>query len=305
MMCNKVSIIGAASGWGAQDFRTAHGPVFLKNNLSLIQDHKLKEFLSNNYIKILFPSNKSYNTAVNYDLKEILVANICKKLSSLIVRSSITNNFPVVIGGDHSIAIGTWHGIANAYNCYQNLGLIWIDAHMDAHIKQTSPSMAIHGMPLAILTGNTDSKPMLTMLKNKLAPILPEHVILIGVRSYEEEEKILLEKLNIKVYYMEEVIQYGFEQIFLQSIEYLKNNTKCIGLTLDLDAFDPLFIPGTASISSNGIIPLDFLNSLDKISINQSFICFEIVEYNPYLDINYKTFNFIIEVLSKLYYQSI
>ena len=198
---DKISLIGAASGWGAKNKGTEDGPIFVKKTFLEIQktlkENDVNLCWSNTIISTKMFSN--YCNDLSFLEREELILDICKKLSQQVVDTIKDKSFPIIIGGDHSLAIGTWHGIAKAYNCYENLGLIWFDAHMDSHTLETTVSQAIHGMPLALLTGHGSSR-IIEKLFNYKKIINPKHLVLIGVRSFEIEEKLLLNKLGVKIY---------------------------------------------------------------------------------------------------------
>src|SRR5690349_2824417 len=129
--------------------------------------------------------------------KQLAVSRLCGRLASVVAHSRRSGRLPCVIGGDHSCAAGTWSGIARATD--GPLGLVWVDAHMDAHTPGTSHSGRLHGMPLAWLLGQDDD-PLYGLTSRVLDPA---HVCLVGVRSFEPEEKVRLEGLGVRIIYME------------------------------------------------------------------------------------------------------
>lgn len=294
---SNLSIIGVASGWGAQVNSTEDGPIFINKNF-----YKIKKICNNKNYKIFWDklilsskSYKKYKRNLSFLEKERLIIDVCKKLQNQIINTINLKRFPIIVGGDHSLAIGTWSGIAQAYNCHEKLGLIWIDAHMDAHTVTTSLSKAIHGMPLAALMGYASS-PILEILHYRKI-VSPPHLILIGVRSFEAAEKSLLNKLGVKIYFMEEVRIRGFKTVLQESLSYLSNITNLIGMSLDLDVFDPMYVPGTASKEPNGLMPDSFLQAIQEISFFNKFVAFEIMEFNPNLDKNSKTIKLIFDIM--------
>lgn len=295
---SKVSLIGAASGWGAQNKLTEEGPIFLKKHYRLIKQNFFDNSIT--WRRTLNPK-KTFRESTSSDLSfeeiEDLILNFSINLSEEVISCLNDKNFPLILGGDHSIAIGTWSGVVQANNCHEKLGLIWIDAHMDAHTPNTSLSQAIHGMPLALLM-NYGSQKIRSVLFNNKTIINPEYVTLIGIRSFEEEEKQLLKMLGVKVYYIEEVFAKGFENVFNNALDYLTNLTSFIGLSIDIDAFDPKFAPGTGCREKNGLLPHDFIMALDKINLVNTFTALEIVEYNPSLDEDFLTFNLIKDIIN-------
>jgi arginase len=297
---SKISLIGAASGWGAQNKLTEEGPIFLEKHYRLIKENFFYKDNSISWRKTLNPKKtfrENTSSDFSFEEREDLILNFSINLSEEVISCLKDKNFPVILGGDHSIAIGTWSGVVQATNCHEKLGLIWIDAHMDAHTPNTSLSQAIHGMPLALLM-NYGSQKIRSVLFNNKTIINPEYVTLIGIRSFEEEEKQLLKMLGVKVYYIEEVFAKGFENVFNSALDYLMNLTSFIGLSIDIDAFDPKFAPGTGCREKNGLLPHDFIMALDKINLVDTFTALEIVEYNPSLDEDFLTFNLIKNIIN-------
>ncbi len=208
------------------------------------------------------------------------------------------DNLPVIIGGDHSIAIGSWSGISNALATdNQSLGIIWIDAHMDSHTPETSLSGNIHGMPVATLLGYGYTE--LVNILSSTPKIKPENLILIGIRSYEDSEAKLLAKLGVKIYYNYDVDNKGFAKIFNDSINYLTKNVDKIGLSIDLDGFDPEDIPGVGTPVGEGVNFAAFINELALLNLD-NIVAVEIAECNPTLDKTDKTINSVLTIVNTL-----
>ena len=121
------------------------------------------------------------------------------------------------------------------------------------------------------------------------AKLNPAHVVLIGVRSFESGEEELLKNLNVKIYYMNEIKERGLEEVFSEAIKIVTQGTKGFGISLDLDAIDPIEAPGVGTPEPNGLKAQEVLSALSTLKHNKNFKAFEIAEYNPTLDINHKT----------------
>lgn len=205
--------------------------------------------------------------------------SLCEKVDGVVQKG----NYPVVIGGDHSIAMGTISGIAKHY---KNLGVIWYDAHGDLNIDETSPSGNIHGMPLRALIG--DGHENLVNIGGYKNKVKIENIVLIGMRDLDEGEKAYIKEVGIKTYTMADIDRLGIGKVIEETLAYLD---KCDGihLSLDVDALDPVETPGTGTTVPGGItyreshFALELLNDCDKIT------SFEIVEVNPLIDIYNKT----------------
>ena len=194
---------------------------------------------------------------------------------------------PLVVGGDHSCAVGTWSAVAESLRPSGSLGLIWIDAHLDAHTPDTSDSQAPHGMPLAALLGYGSEG--MTHLYGWGGKLQPTNVVVIGARSYEAPEKALLERLGVRVMFMEEVLERGFAACFEEARTIVKANTAGWGITLDLDGLDPLDAPGTGTPVETGIRLADALPALAGCSHDPDFVAMELTEYNPLRDFGGRT----------------
>lgn len=200
--------------------------------------------------------------------------------------------FPIVIGGDHSVAIGTWNGVGRSLE--GPLSLIWIDAHLDGHTMETSPSNAIHGMPLAALLGHGDEK--LSKLIVDTPVLNPENLFIVGARSYEEGELALFKKLGVQIYWIDEVLKRGIADVLSEVLGKIK--TPHLGLSIDLDVIDPEEAPGVGSKEDNGVCSEDLIASLDLFKERLS--AFELVEYNPDLDFENKTREIAGKLLDKI-----
>lgn len=289
-----ISLIGFASGWGAQVRGTEKGPHALEKSgiLSTLP-------FSYRWKDIIEPIKTSEEISLSPGLPTLpYISDVCLRLATSVQEILQDHQFPVVIGGDHVVATGTWAGVTQALGLRQKFGLIWIDAHMDAHTMETTPSKAYHGMPLAALLGYGDS-PLVDILDK--GPVLnPEHVCLIGVRSFEEGEEDLLKKLGVRVYFIDEVKKQGFKSVFEDALRHVKQSTQGFGISLDLDAFDPLKVPGVGTPESNGLDPQEVLPALSLACQDPLFKAFEVVEYNPALDKDEKTLILIRDILKAL-----
>jgi arginase len=275
--------IGAACGWGAQIRSCEDGPE------TLLSSQGFAELIPHSSQEILFPSKRYKECTLSLPAALPILASYYSQLADRVFLALKQGRFPIVVGGDHSIGVGTWNGVGPFLE-QQNggdLGLIWIDAHMDAHTPQTTPSGAWHGMPLAALLGH--GRKELSQLK-RAAPVLkPEHLCLIGVRSFEEGEAALLRRLGVKIYFIDEVKQRGFLTVLREGIERVSTVTAGYGVSLDLDAIDPSEAPGVGSPEPNGLSSTEILNGIDLIRPDQRLKAFELVEFNPLRDEKQKT----------------
>lgn len=218
------------------------------------------------------------------------VTSIATRLAGRIGELLAANDFPLVIGGDHSCAIGTWSGAKRflaVHDPQARLGLIWVDAHMDSHTFQTSPSRNIHGMPLAVLLGH--GEPRLTEIAGPAPQLLPADVCLLGVRSFERGEAELLAALGARVYFMDEIKRRGLPEVFAEARARVCANTAGYGISIDLDAFDPGEEPGVGTPVPDGLHRRELVDVLRLAHCDARLLALEIVEYNPYLDTGFAT----------------
>jgi arginase len=251
-----IPYLGLASGLGGADSRCAEGPLVLSKLLTLGTG------------QIFIPESKILD---KYDH----LALLNQRLADAAYRLASEHPFFLSLGGDHSSAIGTWSGVARAQK--GEIGLLWIDAHMDAHTPETSESGNIHGMPVAALLGYGD--PRFTRLSPRLNP---RNVALIGIRSFESAEEALLKRLGVRIYYMQEVKERGFQAVLKEAEELVSLHTTGYGISFDLDGIDPTFVPAVGTPVPDGLDPKELLGGLSQLKKRP--LALEIVEYIPSLD---------------------
>lgn len=272
-----VDFIGVASGIGAQDHGCEGGAETL--HTQCVASHLCSEENRVEWLTTLYPP------ADEDDLQAI--QQLCTGLAAT-VRSSIDNGHRfVVFSGDHSSAIGIWSGARSALGEQQPLGLIWVDAHMDSHTPETSPSGAYHGMPLACLLGHGPAE--LTGIGNSSPVLRPQNVVLVGVRSFEAGERALLSSLGVHVYYIDEVRRRGLGEVMAEAHRRVSAQSGRFGVSVDLDAIDPGEAPGVGSPERGGIHGVELIAAFETLQADERFIGVEISEYNPEHDVAQKT----------------
>jgi arginase len=209
------------------------------------------------------------------------VRKVCVRLAKRVEQIIAEGDIPIVVGGDHTSAIGTWKGAAHARRDNGLLGLLWIDAHMDAHTPQTTESGMLHGMPVACLLGY--GYPELTAIAEG-AKLDPKCVCLYGVRSFESGEAELLERLGVRVYFMEEIARRGIRETLGEALRVVTCASGGFGITLDLDAIDPGDAPGVGSPAPAGMGGAELISALAEHGGDPKLVGVEVVEYNPYHD---------------------
>ena len=230
--------------------------------------------------------------------KQLAVSRLCGKLASAVAGALSRDALPCVLGGDHSCAGGTWPGAARALHAKGalTLGLIWIDAHMDAHTPRTSHSGRLHGMPLAWLLGQDDD-PLYGLATGVLAP---QHVCLVGVRSFEPEERERLERLGVRVLYMADVAQRGLGAVFDEALDVATGGTDAFGVSIDLDAVTPEDAPGVATPVERGLGSRELAGTLASLAGREDLAGIELVEYCPRLDPDRRSARVAVDLLAAL-----
>jgi arginase len=223
-------------------------------------------------------------------------AKIAEKVDKIMKEGS----FPLVLGGDHSIAIGTLAGISKYF---KNLGVIWFDAHGDLNTPETSPSGNIHGMPLAVSLGLGETT--LTQIGGYCPKIQPENIVIIGARSLDEGEKRLIKEKGIKVYTMHEIDRLGIPKVIEETIAYFKNRSDGVHLSLDLDGLDPLYAPGVGTPVEGGLNYRESHLAMEMLFESGMITSAEFVEVNPILDERNKTGILAVGLMASLFGESL
>ena len=229
--------------------------------------------------------------------KEEKLSHLNKAISQFTEYWALENQPFLVVGGDHSCAMGTWGGVLNGLQQPDKFGLIWLDAHMDAHTFTTSPSGNVHGMPVTALLGKADLK--LAALYPSTHVVKPENFILIGVRNYEQEEYGLLNQAGVKIVFANQIK--GLAKILVKAIDYLSQKCQTIGISIDLDVIDPTDAPGVETPAKGGIKAQELLASLSLINRHSRVCGLEICEFTPENDVKNKTLHLMRELIEAFY----
>ncbi len=219
------------------------------------------------------------------DEKTDAIGAFCDALAEMTQSVVAEGGFPVVIGGDHAVAIGSWRGIAAALAARgEKLALLWLDAHLDAHTFETTETNAIHGMPAAALLGAGDAR-----LRAKPPALSAERIAVAGVRSFESGERAFVEAAGIEVAYMDRIAKEGTLVVLRRLWQRLLATGARVGISLDLDGLDPEDAPGVSIPVPGGLRAADVLQFLEEISAHERLCAFELAEMNPLLDIEGRT----------------
>lgn len=220
-------------------------------------------------------------------IKEI--ARVCESIYTVGSRVVKQNKFPLFIGGDHSIAVGTVAAVTQK----EPSGLIWIDAHADFNTPQTSPSGNIHGMPLSALLG--EGHESLINVGRDGAKIQPENVVLIGQRDIDPGEKERLKKKGMTVFTMRDIDEQGISAVANKTLMKFVH-LKRVHLTLDMDALDPVEAPGVGTPVPGGITYREAHLLMEILADSGKVSSMDLVEINPILDVANKTAELAVEL---------
>ena len=288
----RVHLIGASSGWGAGVREAEDGPRGLR-------DFGLADRLGAAGVRArwaaMIEPEKRWSEHGDLSPPEAfeLVARHNAALADAVAEAIAARALPVVLGGDHAIAIGTWGGVARGLR-NAPFGLIWMDAHLDAHTVDTTPSMNAHGMSAAVLLGHGSPE----FLAVGGGALRPEHLCYIGIRSYEAAEWALLRRLGVRIFYMEEVQERGLAAVMAEALAIVTRGTRGFGLTIDLDGFDPSDVPGVGLHVADGLRGADAAAVLRGIARDPRLRALEIVEYAPALDRDQRTAQLVVDLLA-------
>lgn len=207
-----------------------------------------------------------------------------RRVSGAVSTSIQAGNFPLVIGGDHSLSIGSVRGAARD----RKIGVIWLDAHADFNTAETTPSGNIHGMSLAILCGMGDKS--LVQLWDEPVPVIdPKKIAIVGARDLDEGEKVNLQNAGAMVMSMEQIDRYGMVACLEKAIERISRDVDGIYLSLDLDSLDPEHAPGVGTPVPAGLTQREAHLACEMIAETGKLIGMDVVEVNPILDVQNRT----------------
>ena len=219
-------------------------------------------------------------------LHEIAVA--CQSLADQVEHILDAGAIPIILGGDHSIAIGSVAGLASFYRKRDSrVGVIWFDAHGDMNTPETSPSGNIHGMPFAAILGHGVQE--LTHISGFAPKVSPEDCVLIGARSVDREEAVALKESGIRVITMRELDERGMSTVMDEAMWLASRRTAGFHVTMDMDFVDPDYAPGVGTPVPGGPTYRESHLAMEKIADSGKLLSFELTEVNPVLDSSNRT----------------
>jgi arginase len=220
------------------------------------------------------------------------IKQACERVAHLVTRSVEEGLHPLVLGGDHSVAIGTLGGLSRAHGAG---GVLWLDAHGDLNRPETSPTGNVHGMPLAAALGLAG--PEFESEAWTLPAVTPERVALVGVRSLDPAEARLLSELDVVVYTMSDVDRLGVEPVIRQSLAHIAGSG-FVHVSLDMDALEPDIAPGVGTPVRGGLSYREAHLAMELVAESGLAGSLEVVEVNPILDNENETAKLAVELVA-------
>jgi arginase len=207
------------------------------------------------------------------------IIEVTEVLANQVTAALQENEFPLILGGDHSIALGSVAGVARVH---KNIGVLWIDAHADFNTGETTPSGNIHGMILSALAGLGDKR--LTEIGGWTPKINMEYIVIIGARALDPGEQDLLRKHRIHVFTMSDIDQQGIASVMKEAIAIAGHNGNPIHVSLDMDSLDPHEAPGVGTPVRGGLSYREAHFAMELIARTEQMVSMDVVEVNSILD---------------------
>jgi arginase len=224
------------------------------------------------------------------------IAASCERVAEWVSAAVKRESCPLVLGGDHSIAIGSVSGVSRVFHERgQRIGLIWIDAHPDMNTPETSPSGNIHGMPLACLIG--EGPPELTDIGGFAPKVEPKNVVLVGIRDVDRLEAAYVGDSGATAYTMRDIDERGMRSVMEDAIRIASRGTAGFHLSLDLDSVDPGEAPGVGTPVPGGITYREAHLAMEMICDSGKMVAMDAVEVNPVIDVHNRTATLAVELI--------
>jgi arginase len=291
----RVSILGVPCGFGASVAGVDLGPAAMR--VARLRQRVAKlgyEVRDLGDLRLDSPASPPASQEKLKYLPEITAAcvQVAREVKSILGEGEL----PVILGGDHSVAIGSVAGAASFYReREQSLGLIWFDAHADMNTPESTPSGNIHGMPLAVVLGY--GAPELTGIEGFSPKLDPRFCAHIGARDIDAGERELIRKLGLRFFTMREIDERGMNACIDEAIHIAAQAPAGYHVTLDVDALDPGDAPGSGTVVRGGLTYREAHLAMEHIAEAGGMISLEVVEINTTLDVNNKTAELGVELI--------
>jgi len=292
---SKISIVGVPMDLGADRRGVDMGPSALRyadlNEKLQALGYEVDDLGD---LDVIIPETRHFGDPHAKYLKEI--ADACTHLANLVLEIHTDHRTPIVLGGDHSIAVGTISGMAESFRRQNTkIGLMWFDAHADFNTPQISPSGNVHGMPMAAIMGYGPIE--LTHIFGFSPKIQPERAVMIGIREVDPQERELVKSSGVRVFTMKEIDRRGIGSVMDEALSIVTKDTDGFSVTLDADFLDPYESPGVATPVRGGADYREAHLAMEMVADTKKMVSFEITEINPILDVHNKTAHFGMELI--------
>jgi arginase len=223
------------------------------------------------------------------------IAAACNVLAIRVEQAFAESRVPIVLGGDHSVAVGTVSGVSRHFRDRgESIGLIWLDAHADMNTPETSPSGNIHGMPLACILGMGPAE--LTDLRGYRPKINPRNMVIVGLRDVDQLEKPHVRDSGIRAFTMRDIDERGMRSVMDEALRIVSDNVTGFHLSLDMDFVDPAHAPGVGTPVRGGATYREAHLAMEMICDSRRMVSMEIVEVNPVIDERNRTAELAVEL---------
>jgi arginase len=224
------------------------------------------------------------------------IAETCRGLADATERSLAEGFVPLVLGGDHSLAVGSISGVSHFFSQRsKKTGLLWLDAHGDMNTPDSSPSGNVHGMPLASLLGY--GAPALVELFGYKPKVESRNVCLVGVRELDARERRLVKDSGVHAFTMRDIDERGMREVMSEALRFVTDDTDGMAVSLDMDFVDPTDAPGVGTPIRGGVTYREGHLAMEMIADSDAMVSLEIVEINPVIDERNKTASLAVEMI--------
>ena len=224
------------------------------------------------------------------------IAAACSKLAMMVRQALSAGSFPLVLGGDHSVAVGTVSGVSQFFRGNnQRVGLIWLDAHADMNTPESSPSGNVHGMPLACIVGM--GPPELSDLFGHRPKVLPRNAVIVGLRDVDQLEKPHVRESGVRAFTMRDIDERGMRAVMEEAIQLASDGTAGFHCSLDMDFVDPQHAPGVGTPVRGGVTYREAHLAMEMIGDSGKMLSAEVVEVNPVIDEVNRTADLAVELV--------
>ena len=286
-MAQKIRIIGVPMDLGQSRRGVDMGPSALRVaglQSRLKQLGHTVEDIGN--VPVKQPEEQPYGEKRAKYLNEI--AETCRGLAEMTEQTLAEGFLPLVLGGDHSIAIGSCSGVSDFFRKQsKKIGYLWLDAHGDMNTPESSPSGNVHGMPLAALIGY--GAPELVELLGYKPKVEPRNVAIVGVRDLDAKERRLVKDSGVHALTMRDIDERGMREVMSEALRFAMDDTDGVAVSLDMDVIDPSDAPGVGTPVRGGITYREAHLAMEMIADSEAMVSLEIVEINPVIDLHNTT----------------